>query len=376
MKRILFTPGIAAIEALGSITRLIAIADEIKKQESDCDILFRASGREAEYAMSCGYKAVKGYKPQLNMQEFLSQISKNSDKKNSSYKKMYVNSLCDVIKFKGLISKEYVQTTFKEELNLVQDFKPDLIFGEFETVMPIVAKKLDIPYFCTGGTPNEKDFNCFGFSNKTESAYEYAENYNELLKNLNLKTIESICELNQNYNSNKIFVPSIPELESLKDDSKNIFLGSVSPKNFIKTDSEFDVIVTAGGNPRFNKNIATSSNIHFMTMVPSDKVIKMADIAIHHGGQNTTVQCIENEVPSIIFPGNHFERYFNAEKAAQIGCALNPGIDNFNSTFILKTCREIINSNTFKQNLNRYSNEIKKYGGASKAAEFILNYLK
>ena len=42
MKRILFTPGIAAIEALGSITRLIAIADEIKKQESDCDILFRA----------------------------------------------------------------------------------------------------------------------------------------------------------------------------------------------------------------------------------------------------------------------------------------------------------------------------------------------
>lgn len=113
-----------------------------------------------------------------------------------------------------------------------------------------------------------------------------------------------------------------------------------------------------------------------MPMVPSDKVIKMADIAIHHGGQNTTVQCIENEVPSIIFPGNHFERYFNAEKAAQIGCALNPGIDNFNSTFILKTCREIINNNTFKQNLNRYSNEIKKYGGASKAAEFILNYLK
>lgn len=31
LKKILFTPGIASIEALGSITRLIAIADEIKK---------------------------------------------------------------------------------------------------------------------------------------------------------------------------------------------------------------------------------------------------------------------------------------------------------------------------------------------------------
>lgn len=41
-----------------------------------------------------------------------------------------------------------------------------------------------------------------------------------------------------------------------------------------------------------------------MDMVPSDKVLKMSDIAIHHGGQNTTVQCIENQVPSIIFPEN------------------------------------------------------------------------
>lgn len=126
------------------------------------------------------------------MQEFLRQLTNNAEKKNPSYKKMYVNSLCDVIKLKCLISDEYVQNTFKEELELVQDYKPDLIFGEFETVMPIVAKKLNIPYFCTGGTPNEKDFNCFGFSNETKSAYEYAENYNKLLEILNLKTIESV----------------------------------------------------------------------------------------------------------------------------------------------------------------------------------------
>jgi UDP:flavonoid glycosyltransferase YjiC (YdhE family) len=100
----------------------------------------------------------------------------------------------------------------------------------------------------------------------------------------------------------------------------------------------------------------------------------MADIAIHHGGQNTTVQCIENEVPSIIFPGNHFERYFNAEKASEIGCALNSGINNFNSEFLLKTCRKIINDNEFKRNIKIYSNKIKSGGGAVKAADFILNY--
>ncbi|WP_297424475.1 nucleotide disphospho-sugar-binding domain-containing protein [Clostridium sp.] len=407
MKKILFTPGIASIEALGSITRLIAIADEIKKRQKDYSIIFRAAGREADYAASCGYEVMQGYKPKFNVQKLMQQGSNKDIKGNTSQPKFSVDSLCDVIRLKGIISKEYVQNTFKEEMELVQSFKPDLIFGEFETVMPIVAKKMDIPYFCTGGTPSKKDFSYFGFSNKT--AYGYAEEYNELLKTLNLPAIENICELNQDYNCSKVFVPSIPELEDLKDSSKYIFLGSVTPKNFIKSDFnfekkrpliyvylsagqitpdiyqkvildtflglEFDVIVTGGGNPQFKSNVNfNTSNVHFMNMVPSDKVIKMADIAIHHGGQNTTVQCIENEVPSIIFPGKHFERYFNAEKASEIGCALNPGINNFSKEFLLKTCRKIIKDNEFKQNLKIYSDKIKSYGGAAKAADVILNY--
>ena len=87
-----------------------------------------------------------------------------------------------------------------------------------------------------------------------------------------------------------------------------MFLGSVTPKNFIKSDfnfekkrpliyvylnageitpavyqkvildtfsgSEFDVIVTAGGNPRFKSSVSSNtSNVHFMNMVPSDKGI-------------------------------------------------------------------------------------------------------
>lgn len=220
LKKILFTPGIAAIEALGSITRLIAIADEIKTRQKDCNIIFRAAGKEADYTASCGYKVVQGYKPKFNMQKLLEQDSNRETKGNSAHSKFSISSLCDVIRLKGLTSKEYVQNTFKEEMDLVESFKPDLIFGEFETVMPIVAKKMDIPYFCTGGTPGKKDFNYFGFSNKTSDGY--AENYNELLNYLNLKTIENICELNQDYNCSKVFVPSIPELEDLKDSSEYI----------------------------------------------------------------------------------------------------------------------------------------------------------
>lgn len=396
MKKILFTPGIAAVEALGSITRLVAIADEIKNRKEDCNIIFRSAGREAEYAKASGYKVVEGFKPKLDITKVIAQGNKTSE----------INSVCDVMNLKGLVSKEYIQNTFKEEVKLLEDFKPDIIVGEFETVMPIVAKKMGIPYFCTGGTPNRKDFNYFGFSNKDERGFE--KEYNELLNTLNLETIENIAELNQEYNSDKIFIPSIPELEDLQGE-KYIFLGSVTPKNFTKlefkfekkkplvyvylsaskispevyekvildafTNSEFEVIVTAGGNSRFKRNIDSNiENVHFMDMVPADKVMEIADISIHHGGQNTTVQCIENEVPSIIFPGNHFERYFNAEKASQIGCALNCELKNFNGEFILKSCKEIIRNDSIRKNLNKYAKKIKSYGGAKKAADFILNY--
>ncbi|WP_455799036.1 glycosyltransferase [Clostridium butyricum] len=351
---------------------------------------------------------VQGYKPKFNIEKLLNQDINSRIKGDLPEPNLSIESLCDVIRLKGIISKEYVQNTFKEEMELVQSFKPDIIFGEFETVMPIVAKKMDIPYFSTGGTASKKDFCYYGFSNKT--VYGYEKEYNELLKSLNLKTIDNICELvSGEYYCKKIFIPSIPELEGLEESSKYIYLGSVTPKNFIKSDfnfikknplvyvylsvgeikpdvyqkiildtfksSEFDVIVTGGGTPQFksDKNY-NNSNVYFMEMVPSDKVIKMADIAIHHGGQNTTVQCIENQVPSIIFPGKHFERYFNAEKASEIGCALNPGIKNFNKEFLLKTCREIIKENTFKENLKIYSDKIKSSGGVIKAVDFILNY--
>lgn len=316
-----------------------------------------------------------------------------------------VDCLCDVMKVKGLYSKEYVQNTYQEEIKLIESFKPDIIFGEFETVMPIAAKKMDIPYVSTGGTPNKRDFNCYGFKNDNDISKVYAESYNELLESINLNPIKSICEMNQDYNSFKVFVPSIPELEGFEESERYIYLGSVTPNNFVETNfsfekkrpliyvylsvgelkpdvyqkiildtfegSEFDVIVTGGGVPRFIEK--ENNNVHFLSMVPSDKVLEKADIAIHHGGQNTTVQCIEYKVPSLIFPGRHFERFYNAEKASEIGCSLNLKVDSFNKEELLENCRKIMKDEDCKKALNKYSSKIKSYGGAARAAKTLLD---
>ena len=101
-------------------------------------------------------------------------------------------------------------------------------------------------------------------------------------------------------------------------------------------------------------------------------MLEQADIAIHHGGQNTTLQCIESKVPALIFPGQHFERYYNAKKAAGIGCAYNLGNDEFTVKKLRLYCDELIEKRPFQANLKNYSHEIRDLGGKRKAAEIIL----
>ena len=99
----------------------------------------------------------------------------------------------------------------------------------------------------------------------------------------------------------------------------------------------------------------------------------MADLAIHHGGQNTMVQCIRHKVPSLIFQGRHFERFYNAQKAFEAGCDLNLKVKNFNCEELRLNCGKLIENLECEKSLNLYSKKIESYGDAARAAEILLN---
>jgi len=138
-------------------------------------------------------------------------------------------------------------------------------------------------------------------------------------------------------------------------------------------ESDFDVFLTGAGHPYFEKRGEYQiGNVHFRRYLPSDEVLKQADVAIHHGGQNTTLQCIEAQVSSLIFPGRHFERHYNAKKAAEIGCAYNLRNDEFTTKKLRSYCGELVEKRNFRANLEKYSREIRELGGKRKAAEIVL----
>jgi MGT family glycosyltransferase len=407
MKHILFSVGINAVEALGTVTRMVAIADEVKKIAPTTEILFRAAGSEADHVAKHGYAFVTGYKPSLFglpswFWKLMSIVQGEWDGTVPPIK-----NLESVIRMKGVFTKVYVKISYLEWEELIKSFNPDVIVGEFDLVAPIVARKYGIPLFSTFSFVGDPTYYSELFYDKPHPNKRLHRHYNQLLRRLNLPEISNILELFGGYEYAQRLVPSIPQMEDIAKDDRTHFVGSIVPDKFSGqswswekkrpliyvylsigqitaqlaekvlvdafAESDFDVFLAGAGHPYFEKKGEYQiGNVHFRRYLPSDEVLEQADIAIHHGGQNTTLQCIESKVPALIFPGQHFERYYNAKKAAGIGCAYNLRNDEFTVEKLRSYCDELIEKRPFRANLENYSHEIRDLGGKRKAAEIIL----
>jgi UDP:flavonoid glycosyltransferase YjiC (YdhE family) len=408
MSKILFTNGnSAASGALGPIVRFLAIAQELKNIEPNIHIAFRTAGSEKAFLVLNQYEVCDGYAPHLfGLPSLTGRIVEKFTEISPGRPIPPIPNMEFVLKLKGILNPTYIQTTFREEMQLLDEFQPDCVYGSMDLVMPIAAKKMGIRYVPIGSAVMLPGFRSPLFPE--HKAGDYTALVNPLLKKIGLPQVTNIKELLFLYYSSNILVPSIAEMEELPSDEKIIYSGSIlperitaaqfhwekkrplifvylsvgqiTPKKYMKVlvdsfaRSEFDVIVAAGDHPYFRKHDTfTEGNVHFFRFVPGEEVLKSCDLAIHHGGQNSTVQAIENTVPSLIYPGLHFERHFNARKAEEVGCARIMRNEEFQGDALLNTAREVFNDPQMKANLERYAGKIRMAGGRRKAAEVILN---
>jgi len=401
--------GINAVEALGSVTRMVAVAREVRQISNSHDILFRSAGAEALYAEQYGFRTVTGYKPAMfGMPAWAAKLPGILEIKWDGSAPP-IKNMEHIIRMKGLHTDVFVEKTFSEWESLVRDFKPDIIVSEFDLVAPAVAKLHGIPIFTTLQTPGLPSFYSRLFFSEAHSDKKLAAPYNRVFKKAGLKNVSNILECFCGLGYSQHLIPSIPEMEEIPSAPINHYTGSIIPQNSGKngwdhakkrpliylylsvggqiggrliektiteafSGSAFDVMASCSGNPYFNDRTGNiNGNITFSKFLPSGEVLKQADIAVHHGGQNSTLQCIEAKVPSLIFPGLHFERFFNAEKAASIGCAMNLPNRDFTSAKLRRLCENMIKDNPFAEKLEFYSGLIRQYGGSRAAAEIILS---
>ncbi|MBN1440044.1 MAG: hypothetical protein JW929_11600 [Anaerolineales bacterium] len=407
MKRILFSVGISAVEALGTVTRMVAIADEVRKRSPETEILFRAAGVEAEHVSKHGYRFRPGYKPPMYGVPFWVWGILQTLQGEWNGEVPPIKDIESVIRMKGIFTGSYVETSYREWEELLRTFRPDVVVSDFDFLAPVAARAHGMPLFTIFSSTGDPSYYCELFYDKPRPDRRLHRSYNRLLRRLKLPEVANVLELFGGFDHARRLIPSIPAMEDVPEDAQNRFLGSLIPEKFSgqswawekrrplvyvylsigqisapaaeKTlaaafaESDFDVVLAGAGHPYFEKRGEYRiGNVRFFRFLPSDEVLKQADIAVHHGGQNTTLQCIQAGVPALIYPGLHFERYYNAKKASAIGCAYNLKNEDFNPNSLLRLCRQLLERRPFQANLETYAREIRQRGGRKKAAEIIL----
>lgn len=296
-----------------------------------------------------------------------------------TYKKT-VNSFDEVLFLTGNLNYRYLKKSIESLRNAINDYKPDVVYSEFNISAMIAAKLEGVKLFVTSSFPTR---------------YEYSHNthlskgLNRLLNEFGLDSVESALCLFEY--ADKKFCLSVEELEPMdnvihcgswktiervesKVDKILVYMGNGTiPAKKMK-----NVIVKALSESEYEIYIASSyltpcdkGNIHIDKRYEFDKLLNEAVLFINHGGQNSVIQGLQYGVPQLIVPGKVFERKYNAKSVSDLGAAIVLDENEFVAPLLAVKVNEIVGSFEMKNNAKKLGEKLNKQGGFDKILKKI-----
>ncbi|MGC8765104.1 MAG: glycosyltransferase [Brevinematia bacterium] len=269
--------------------------------------------------------------------------------------------------YKWFADSEQVIRCVREEVNLIDKYKPDKVIGIFRFTLYFSVQLANIPYYSLicgcmvpeaketlGFTGTEKDCdvqrlflnNFFLFS---------ARKIGQVLSPLNIKPVEDIryalkgektflwdfpefmpIEMNKRmYYVGPILFDEWPydrvNIESIINKKESLALISfgscVSHKRVIErisrilTDSGYKVIIAAGGQEHLLDIGNNNPMIKVLRFAPMGKILSHTSVVITHGGQMTIFEALKHRVPVVVMPLQP-EQAHNGVCLERIGCGI------------------------------------------------------
>lgn len=370
--------------SIGSVTKMLGIAKILKRQS--CEVCFVIGGNLGEFLRKEGFTVYDFPIPK------------------TSGKDIDIDNILDFIEWTGLGDELFIKYSIKAELDAIKIFKPTVIFAETRPSAAISAKIAGIPFISIASWSCSPDNPC----NRSQDG-RLIHGYNHILKEYKLTTIENVAELFFMRSDVKL-APTLPELEPemlnvkgvhytgyILDISENhnrnmdwykslgkenqIFIylsvGALNPNIYMNTiidsfkNTPYNIICGCGFHFDIKKLPENISNIRFANYIPLQEIIQNIQLMIFHGGQDTMLTALLNGIPSITFPGHHFEREYNANKTNELGLSKKCSIYGFRPkrlNSIIKSTQDGI----IKANCEEFKNKFHKYGGTKECIDIIL----
>jgi len=389
--RVLFLPLITRTHGAGTISRCLAVAEHLRLSQHE--VSFLTYGEAAKQVAQFRFAFVEGTVPDPP----------------GALHPLY--DLSDVAVFLNLTSENYLRRSLESELRAVDQFHPDVLFSEFKLTAPITAAIRGLPLVSTACTPADPRFVSPLFLNKRALNHDDAiQGFNEILVKYDQPPIQDVAELFFMRSHCKI-APTIPEMEPLLQDVPNLHYvgsllhdrrelaplptdlmekahgksvvfvylseGEIGPSLYTRVlpsafdDTEFQAIVAVGDHPDLTDLPEPTSGVTWVRYVPGRSMLRSSQALIFHGGQNTAMASLIHKGPSLIFPGDHFERDFNARALARLGVGLHCSVEEFVPERVLENIRAL-RKPSYHLAAETYSRQIQRRGGACSAADIVI----
>ncbi len=141
------------------------------------------------------------------------------------------------------------------------------------------------------------------------------------------------------------------------------------------------VVVTSGHHPLPEEVLPLPANFRHESYVPGLAMAERSDLLIHHGGYGSCQTGLYAGKPAVIVP-TYSERESNARRIAALGAgAFVPveaasGEKRVDADELKATVRRVLADPSFADKARRISEQLRAYGGATKAADLVERFGK
>jgi UDP:flavonoid glycosyltransferase YjiC (YdhE family) len=379
--KILILPCPTSGGTLGTVGYLLAIAEKLREK---ADILVHTSGYCYELMERHGFNVSMAPKP------------------IPEEKTIEVNDLIDAMLWMGLLDEGFINRSIESEIDTINTYKPDVVVSDFNLTAPLSSAYCGVPIVSLAAVPTHPKY-----LYKKERYGHMAEIFDEICDRLNQPRVEDVRELCY-LRSDAAIATSWPEFEpelkgfpgmnyigALVHESKNhindirwetkkkkifcyLSISALPPTVYIPIlskafpEEEYEVICSVGAGYDIDILKESKGHLKIVNWAPMDTLFPDADLVIYHGGQGTGMTAVKHQVPSIAVPGQHYERIFNADRFEELRVGTKMSTENFRPAILRRIFHELQTSQEIKK-LQTISIELKKLGGADRAADIIMD---
>lgn len=377
----------------GGLTRVIAIAEAA--QEAGHDVAFCAAGYLETNLKQRGYPVYPT--PPTTMFGLPTLISRILEKRSQRTSLPIqpgasIGSWWIVLVLSGMARADYLRQLVQAELEAADDFRADALFTDGDPGAFLLAAVTGLPLASAYSSLLRQGVGSWAWRLMYRAIAATLRFYgqsnltpNELFGPSVLKIIPSIPELDgaNPHRPDIRYVGHLlgdiqPEIHrdwQLNGNGRYVFaymgtgtvgldkIEKVLPQLF-PADGELTCLV--GGHTI--KRAYRLNAVEFRPYIPAETVLPQCEWTLCHGGQNTIIQSLRQNVPLIIFPGPIFERRFNARKVQRAGAGIVGEVSQFTAGWLKKTMEKLGECVSPAAQLGE---RIRSYGGAAAAIEAI-----